>query len=105
MPIFVGKIELAMKEKLQYPLLVAFFLLLVTACEKRGKGTVKTDGQLSDSTTLQIEKIGETDTTQAFRMLDSLYEKGELAAHTYYTRAHIYHEDSTFRRNFKNTME
>ena len=91
MPIFVGKIELAMKENLQYPLLVAFFLLLVTACEKRGEGLVKTDGLLSDSTTQQIEKIGETDTTQAFRMLDSLYEKGELAEHTYYyTRARIY---------------
>jgi AraC-like DNA-binding protein len=90
-PIFVGKIELTMKENLQYPLLVVFFLLLVAACEKRGEGLVKTDGPLSDSTTQQIEKIGETDTTQAFWMLDSLYEKGELAAHTYYyTRARIY---------------
>ena len=88
---FAGKIELAMKENLQYPLLVALVLLLVTACEKRGERLVKTDGLLSDSTTLQIEKIAEKDTTQAFRMLDSLYEKGELAEHTYYyTRARVY---------------
>ena len=79
-----------MKENFQYLLPLAFFVLLVTGCG-RGRHFVKTNGPLSDSTTQQIEKIGETDTAQAFRMLDSLYAKGELAAHTYYyTRARVY---------------
>ena len=59
-----------MKENLQYPLLVAFFLLLVTACEKRGEGLVKTDGLLSDSTTQQIEKIGDTENTDLQNFLE-----------------------------------
>jgi len=65
--------------------------LLVAACGNTNIGPQKTDGALSDSTTLEIEKIAQADTTKAFRMLDSLYERGEMAAHTYYyTRARIY---------------
>ena len=65
--------------------------MLAAACEHAGRGPQKTDGPLSDSVTLKIEKTGETDTTRAFRMLDSLYEKGEMAEHTYYyTRARIH---------------
>ena len=64
--------------------------LLATACKHTPSGGLGS-GALSDSTTLHIEKIAETDTTQAFRMLDSLYEKGQLPKHTYYyTRARIY---------------
>ena len=66
-------------------------VLLAAACGDPAKRQVKTDGALSDSTTQEIEKIAETDTTRAFHMLDSLYERGELAEHTYYyTRARIY---------------
>ena len=66
-------------------------VLLTAACHRAPKGALKTDGALSDSTTLRIEKIAETDTAQAFRMLDSLYDEGKLAAHTYYyTRARVY---------------
>ena len=65
--------------------------IFAIGCENAPRRSVKTDGPLSDSTTLQIEKIAEADTTRAFCMLDSLYEKGELAEHTYYhTRARIY---------------
>ena len=72
-------------------LFVVAILLLFAACGNRGKGLIKTDGPLSDSTTQRIERIAETDTTRAFRMLDSLYQKGEVAAHSYYyTRAQIY---------------
>ena len=70
---------------------IAVIASLATACGNAGRGTAKTDGALRDSVTLQIEKIGETDTARAFRMLDSLYEKGGLAEHTYYyTRARVY---------------
>lgn len=80
-----------MKINLYHLLLIAATAWVVVACDHSGKGAVKTDGQLSDSTTQQIEKIAETDTTQAFQMLDSLYEMGELAEHTYYyTRAQVY---------------
>ena len=78
---------------LRFQQIVFIFVIasLTLACGKAGRGTAKTDGALSDSVTLQIEKIGETDTTRAFRMLDSLYEKGEVAEHTYYyTRARVY---------------
>ena len=70
---------------------VVAVVLLATACRDTARRSVKTGGALSDSTTLQIEKIGETDTTRAFSMLDSLFEKGLLADHTYYyTRARVY---------------
>jgi len=79
-----------MKQPLQH-ILFAAVVLLATACGHSGNVEVKTDGALSDSTTRQIERIGETDTTRAFRMLDSLYERGEMAEHTYYyTRARVY---------------
>ncbi|MBP3788623.1 MAG: AraC family transcriptional regulator [Prevotella sp.] len=73
----------------------SLFAIVITifaiGCENAPRRSVKTDGPLSDSTTLQIEKIAEADTTRAFCMLDSLYKKGELAEHTYYhTRARIY---------------
>ena len=73
------------------PLFFWAIVLLAAACGDPAKRQVKTDGALSDSTTQEIEKIAETDTTRAFHMLDSLYERGELAEHTYYyTRARIY---------------
>lgn len=79
-----------MKQPLQH-ILFAAVVLLATACGHSGNVEVKTDGALSDSTTRQIKRIGETDTTRAFRMLDSLYERGEMAEHTYYyTRARVY---------------
>lgn len=79
-----------MKQPLQH-ILFAAVVLLATACGHSGNVEVKTDGALSDSTTRQIERIGEMDTTRAFRMLDSLYERGEMAEHTYYyTRARVY---------------
>ena len=88
--IFATKLQM-MRRYLQQLLCVAASLLLAIACGDTAKKTVKTDGALSDSTTLQIEKIAETDTTRAFRMLDSLYKQGALAAHTYYyTRARVY---------------
>ena len=65
--------------------------LLTAACKNSAMKSAKIDGSLSDSVTLQIEKIAETDTAQAFRMLDSLHQSGALAEHTYYyTRARIY---------------
>lgn len=80
-----------MKIRLQQILFVATMTWLACACRNAGTGPVKTDSPLSDSTTQHIEKIAETDTTRAFRMLDSLYQKGEMAAHTYYyTRAQVY---------------
>ena len=80
-----------MKRPLQHILFVAAVMLLATACGHSGSVEVKTDGALSDSTSREIEKIGETDTTWAFRMLDSLYHRGEMAEHTYYyTRAQVY---------------
>ena len=65
--------------------------MLTAACDNTARGPVKKDGALCDSTTLAIEKVGATDTARAFRMLDSLYEKGTLAEHVYYyTRARVY---------------
>ena len=65
--------------------------LLTAACKNSAMKSAKIDGSLSDSVTLQIEKIAETDTAQAFLMLDSLHQSGALAEHTYYyTRARIY---------------
>jgi len=65
--------------------------MLTAACDNTARGPVKKDGALCDSTTLAIEKVGATDTARAFRMLDSLYEKGTLAEHIYYyTRARVY---------------
>lgn len=80
-----------MKPNLQLTIVTAIIVVLTAACHRAPKGALKTDGALSDSTTLGIEKTAETDTAQAFRMLDSLYDVGELAAHTYYyTRARVY---------------
>ena len=80
-----------MKKRYQQILFIAIATLLAAGCGDRARGPQKTGGALSDSTTLKIEKIAEKDTTQAFRMLDSLYENGALAEHTYhYTRARIY---------------
>ena len=80
-----------MKVYLQQIVLIFVIACLTIACGNSDRKTMKTEGPLSDSTTLQIEKIGETDTVRAFLMLDSLYEKGEMAEHTYYyTRARIY---------------
>jgi len=80
-----------MRQYYQPLLTFVTILLLAAACKNPCKSPVKTDGVLSDSTTLQIEKIAETDTTRAFLLLDSLYMRGELAAHTYYyTRARVY---------------
>jgi len=77
-----------MMKKSLFAIVLTIFAI---GCENAPRRSVKTDGPLSDSTTLQIEKIAEADTTRAFCMLDSLYEKGELAEHTYYhTRARIY---------------
>jgi hypothetical protein len=61
----------------------AAMLLLTVACGHSSKNTPETHSALSDSTTLQIEKVAQTDTARAFRLLDSLYEQGALAAHTY----------------------
>ena len=44
---------------------MAVIASLATACGNAGRGTAKTDGALRDSVTLQIEKIGETDTGRA----------------------------------------
>lgn len=80
-----------MNIRFQKLMAVAAMLLLTVACGHSGKNTPKTHSALSDSTTLQIEKVAQTDTARAFRLLDSLYEQGALAAHTYYyTRARIY---------------
>ena len=80
-----------MNIRFQKLMAAAAMLLLTVACGHSGKNTPETHGALSDSTTLQIEKVAQTDTARAFRLLDSLYEQGALAAHTYYyTRARIY---------------
>jgi len=80
-----------MKVRLQQIFYITALALLMTACGKAGRGAVKADSPLSDSTTQQIEKMAETDTTKAFRMLDSLYQEGKMGVHTYYyTRARVY---------------
>lgn len=80
-----------MKRHFLLVLFAVVISLLLAACRNTACGPQKTDGALSDTTTLEIEKIAEADTTQAFRMLDSLYRRGEMAVHTYYyTRARIY---------------
>jgi len=80
-----------MKRHFLLVLFAVVISLLLAACRNTACGPQKTDGALSDTTTLEIVKIAEADTTLAFRMLDSLYRRGEMAAHTYYyTRARIY---------------
>ena len=80
-----------MKENFLKLLFLTVIALMAAACKEKAKRQIKTDGALSDSTTLQIEKTAETDTAQAFRMLDSLYQQGALAEQTYYyTRARVY---------------
>ena len=80
-----------MQVRIQQIVFAVVVVGLVAACGKAGRGMVKTDGALSDSTTQHIEKTAETDTTLAFRMLDSLYTMGKIAEHTYYyTRARVY---------------
>ena len=79
--------------KINFKLLagIALITLLAIRCTTAEHQPVKTSMALCDSTTLHIEKIAETDTAQAFHILDSLYERGEMAAHTYYyTRARVY---------------
>lgn len=80
-----------MQVRLQLIVFAVVVVELAAACGKAGRETVKIDGALSDSTTQHIEKTAKTDTTLAFRMLDSLYTMGKIAEHTYYyTRARVY---------------
>ena len=80
-----------MQVRLQLIVFAVVVVELAAACGKAGRETVKIDEALSDSTTQHIEKTAKTDTTLAFRMLDSLYTMGKIAEHTYYyTRARVY---------------
>jgi len=77
---------------LTYLIAVSF----LTACGLHHQPDDK-NSPLLDNTTLYIEQLSETDTAQAFRLLDSLFNAGKMEEHTYwYTRASIHRDNNLF---------